>query len=115
MMQKTDVRAASRHQLVGSLSGGNQQKVALGKWLTTRAKIFLLDEPTAGVDGGAKAEIYNLISNLARRGVAILLVSSDIPEIIAMCSRVLVMKQGRIVRTLEENNVTEKAVLESAL
>lgn len=115
MMQKTDVRAASRHQLVGSLSGGNQQKVALGKWLSTRAKIFLLDEPTAGVDVGAKTEIYNLISNLARSGVAILLVSSDIPEIIAMCSRVLVMKQGRIVRTLEENNVTEKAVLESAL
>jgi ABC-type sugar transport system ATPase subunit len=115
MMQKTDVRATSRHQLVGSLSGGNQQKVALGKWLSTEAKIFLLDEPTAGVDVGAKTEIYNLINDLARSGAAILLVSSDIPEVISICSRVLVMKQGRIIRALEDTKVTEKAVLEAAL
>ena len=115
MMRKTDVRATGRHQVVASLSGGNQQKVALAKWLSTGAKIFLLDEPTAGIDVGAKSEIYKLIDELARSGAAVLLVSSDIPEVISMSSRVLVMKRGRIVSRLEGYEATEEAVLNAAL
>ena len=115
MMRKTDVRASGRHQVVSSLSGGNQQKVALAKWLSTGAKIFLLDEPTAGIDVGAKSEIYKLIDELARSGAAVLLVSSDIPEVISMSSRVLVMKRGRIVSGLEGDEATEEAVLTAAL
>ena len=115
MMRKTDVRASGRRQVVSSLSGGNQQKVALAKWLSTRAKVFLLDEPTAGIDVGAKSEIYKLIGELARSGAAVLLVSSDIPEVISMSSRVLVMNRGRIVSRLEGDEATEEAVLTAAL
>ncbi len=115
MMRKTDVRASGRHQVVSSLSGGNQQKVALAKWLSTGAKVFLLDEPTAGIDVGAKSEIYKLIGEVAQDGAAVLLVSSDIPEVISMSSRVLVMKRGRIVSQLEGEAATEEAVLTAAL
>ena len=115
MMLKTDVRAAGRQQPVASLSGGNQQKVALAKWLSTEARIFLLDEPTAGIDVGAKSEIYRIIAELARGGAAVLLVSSEIPEILSMSTRVLVMKQGRIVARLKADEATEESVLSAAL
>ena len=115
MMLKTDVRAAGRQQPVASLSGGNQQKVALAKWLSTEARIFLLDEPTAGIDVGAKSEIYRIIAELARGGAAVLLVSSEIPEILSMSTRVLVMKQGRIVARMSADQTTEESVLTAAL
>ena len=115
MMLKTDVRAAGRQQPVASLSGGNQQKVALAKWLSTEARIFLLDEPTAGIDVGAKSEIYRIIAELARGGAAVLLVSSEIPEILSMSTRVLVMKQGRIVARMSADQATEESVLTAAL
>ena len=115
MMRKTDIRAAGRGQPVSSLSGGNQQKVALAKWLSTPAKIFLLDEPTAGIDVGAKSEIYRIIAELARAGAAVLLVSSEIPEILSMSTRVLVMKQGQIVSQLSADEATEETVLSAAL
>ncbi len=115
MMLKTDVRASGRHQPVASLSGGNQQKVALAKWLSTPARIFLLDEPTAGIDVGAKSEIYRIIADLARGGAAVMLVSSEIPEILSMSTRVLVMKQGRIVARLSADEATEENVLNAAL
>ncbi len=115
MMLKTDVRAAGRQQPVASLSGGNQQKVALAKWLSTEARIFLLDEPTAGIDVDAKSEIYRIIAELARGGAAVLLVSSEIPEILSMSTRVLVMKQGRIVARLKADEATEESVLSAAL
>lgn len=115
MMRKTDVRAAGRRQTVSSLSGGNQQKVALAKWLSTPARIFLLDEPTAGIDVGAKSEIYRIIADLARGDAAILLVSSEIPELLAMSTRLLVMKKGRIVARLSAGEATEESVLNAAL
>ena len=115
MMLKTDVRAAGRRQTVSSLSGGNQQKVALAKWLSTPARIFLLDEPTAGIDVGAKSEIYRIIADLARGDAAILLVSSEIPELLAMSTRLLVMKKGRIVARLSAGEATEESVLNAAL
>ena len=90
------VRAASPIVQVGSLSGGNQQKVLLSRWLEIRPKVLILDEPTRGVDVGAKAEIYRIIDDLARRGIAVIVISSEMAEIIGTCDRVLVMREGRI-------------------
>ena len=115
MMQKTDIRASGPQQTVASLSGGNQQKVALAKWLSTQARIFLLDKPTAGIDVGAKREIYRMIADLARSGAAVLLVSSEIPEILSMSTRILVMSQGRIVSQQGSEEATEESVLSAAI
>ena len=91
------VRAASPAVTVGSLSGGNQQKVLLSRWLEIGPKVLILDEPTRGVDIGAKSEIYRIIDELAQRGIGIIVISSELPEIIGVCDRVLVMREGRIV------------------
>ena len=115
MITKVDVRTWGRGQVVSTLSGGNQQKVALAKWLSTQARIFLLDEPTVGIDVGAKVEIYQLMAALAREGVACLLVSSDIPEILSMSSRVVVMRKGRISGELDPQTATEEDVLRLAV
>jgi ABC-type sugar transport system ATPase subunit len=115
MMARVDVRASGREQIVATLSGGNQQKVALAKWLSTQSKIFLLDEPTVGIDVGAKSEIYQLIAALAREGVACLLISSEIPEILSLSSRVVVMRKGRIAGELDPRTATEEDVLRLAV
>ncbi len=94
--QQLRVRAASPQVMVGSLSGGNQQKVLLSRWLETGPKVLILDEPTRGVDIGAKSEIYRIIDELARRGIGVIVISSELPEIIGVCDRVLVMREGRI-------------------
>jgi ribose transport system ATP-binding protein len=90
------VRAASPLVTVGSLSGGNQQKVLLSRWLETGPKVLILDEPTRGVDIGAKSEIYRLIDELAKRNIGVVVISSELPEIIGTCDRVLVMREGHI-------------------
>lgn len=90
-MQKLNVKAYGSHQLAQYLSGGNQQKVVIAKWLAKQPKILVLDEPTRGIDLGAKAEIYRLINGLTDKGMAILLVSSELPELIGLCDRILVM------------------------
>jgi len=95
--QALRVRAASPVVPVGSLSGGNQQKVLLSRWLETGPKVLILDEPTRGVDIGAKSEIYRIIDELAKRGIGVVLISSELPEVIGTCDRVLVMREGRIV------------------
>ncbi len=86
---------------VGHLSGGNQQKVALGRWIATKPKILILDEPTQGVDVGSKAEIHRIMSQLAAEGVAIIMISSELPEILGMSDRVAVVHGGTIVATLD--------------
>jgi ABC-type sugar transport system ATPase subunit len=101
--------------LVSSLSGGNQQKVILGKWLLTKPEIFLFDEPTRGIDVGAKAEIYAEIQKLVEVGKSVLMVSSELPEVIGLSDRVYVMKAGRIVGELSRDRATDQAVLELAL
>jgi ABC-type sugar transport system ATPase subunit len=115
MMARVDVRASGREQVVATLSGGNQQKVALAKWLSTRSKIFLFDEPTVGIDVGAKSEIYQLVAALAREGVACLLISSEIPEVLSLSSRVLVMRKGRIAGELDPRTATEEDILRLAV
>ncbi len=93
------------------LSGGNQQKVVLARWLATRCRILLLDEPTRGVDVGAKAEVHALIDALAAEGTAVLLVSSELPELLALSHRILVLREGRLAGALSRAEATEEAVM----
>ena len=111
MLARMNVRTTGRRQMAADLSGGNQQKVALAKLLGTQAKVFLLDEPTVGIDIAAKSQIHQLIAELARGGAAVLLVSSEIPEILSLCNRILVMSKGRITGHLRSGEVTEEDVL----
>ncbi|HVJ43314.1 MAG TPA: sugar ABC transporter ATP-binding protein [Dongiaceae bacterium] len=104
--ERLDLRAASLSQTVGTLSGGNQQKVVIGKWLATAPKVIILDEPTKGVDIGSKAAIHAFMSELAAEGLAIIMVSSEIPEILGMSDRVLVMREGRIAGHFERAGLT---------
>jgi len=115
LMKDLGVRAASPLLPAAALSGGNQQKLVLGKWLAARPRVLLLDEPTRGVDVGAKAEIYRLIRRLAEGGMATLLISSDLPELLAMSDRVLVMRGGRLAGELPRAEATEERVLALAL
>ena len=94
------IRARGPEQIVRQLSGGNQQKVVLAKWVATEPKVLIMDEPTRGIDVGAKAEIHGLMSRLAGQGLAILMISSELPEVLGMSDRVLVMRGGRIVQSL---------------
>jgi ABC-type sugar transport system ATPase subunit len=109
------VRAASPSIPAGSLSGGNQQKTLFAKWVMTGPRVLLMDEPTRGVDVGAKTEIYRIINGLTADGVAVVLVSSDLPELVAMSDRVLVMREGRPVSELTGDDVNEQNILEHAL
>ncbi len=114
MVRELRVRAADPEQPVGRLSGGNQQKVVLARWLLADAKIFLLDEPTRGIDVGAKAEIYELIRRLAARGAAIVLVSSELEEVLRLADRVLVMHRGRIAGEVGRAEASEESVMRLA-
>ena len=106
---------ATPTQPVRLLSGGNQQKVVLGKWLAGDARIFVFDEPTRGVDVGAKVEIYHLMNRLTARGAGILMISSELPELLGMSDRILVMHRGRIQAELDAREATEERVLTAAL
>jgi ABC-type sugar transport system ATPase subunit len=109
------IRVSSPEQVVENLSGGNQQKVVIAKWLATQPRILILDEPTRGIDVAAKAEVHRIISELADRGVAILLISSELPEILALSDRVLVMHEGRVKRILDKSEATQEAIMSAAL
>ncbi|WNC13541.1 ATP-binding cassette domain-containing protein [Brevibacillus brevis] len=108
------IKTAGGEQIVGSLSGGNQQKVVIGKWLATRPKILILDEPTRGVDIGAKKEIYDIMNRLAQEGVAILMISSELPEVLGMSDRVLVMHEGRITGEFTREEATQELIMYAA-
>lgn len=109
------VRTPSIEQPVGKLSGGNQQKVVLARWMARAPKVLILDEPTRGVDVGAKAEIYGLIAELAMSGVAVLVVSSELPEALGLADRIVVMQNGRITGELDRTHATEEAILALAM
>ena len=108
------ISTPSVRQVVGNLSGGNQQKVLLAKWLAMEPKLLIVDEPTRGVDVGARSEIYRLLRALAANGVALLVVSSDLPEVLALADRIIVMAEGRTVGTLKGGEATEESVLRLA-
>lgn len=114
MIDRLKIKTPSEKQAVQFLSGGNQQKVVLGKWLAMNPKVLLLDEPTRGIDIGAKQEIYGLMEQLAKNGVAILFVSSEMEEILGMSDRTLVMHEGRITGELQRDELSEEAVMQLA-
>jgi ribose transport system ATP-binding protein len=113
-VESIDIRASSYAQLVGNLSGGNQQKVVISRWLATGPKILILDEPTKGVDVGAKAEIYAIMNDLAKQGVAIIMISSELPEVINMSDRVIVMSNGHITTCLPREELSQERIMKYA-
>ncbi|MDH6269417.1 rhamnose transport system ATP-binding protein [Rhizobium sp. SG_E_25_P2] len=112
--QRLDLRAASLDQPVGTLSGGNQQKVVIAKWLATKPKVIILDEPTKGIDIGSKAAVHEFMSELAAEGLSVIMVSSEIPEILGMADRVIVMREGRIVGEYARDGLTAEALVRAA-
>jgi ABC-type sugar transport system ATPase subunit len=109
-VERFHIRAAGIGQIVGKLSGGNQQKVGLSKWLATEPRILIMDEPTRGIDVGAKAEIHRLMGAFAKRGMAILMISSELPEVLGMSDRVLVMRAGRVVAEVTRAEATSAGI-----
>lgn len=109
-----NIKPANPNHLVGNLSGGNQQKVVVGKWLIRDLKLLIVDEPTVGVDIGAKEEMYQTIERLSSEGVAVIVVSSDLPELTRLSDRIIVLRKGRIIKEFTEGVVTEEQVLRAA-
>ena len=109
------IRTPHYEQLILNLSGGNQQKVVIAKWLATAPKVLIMDEPTRGVDVGAKAEIYTIMNSLAKQGISIIMISSDLPEIINMSDRVLVMREGNLAGILEKDEIGQEQIMRYAV
>ena len=114
-VDRLGIRMHSIEQNVGTLSGGNQQKVVLGKWLNTDPKVLILDEPTRGIDVGAKKGIYSLMGELTEQGVAIIMVSSELPEVLGMSDRVIVMHEGHICGEFNRGEATQEKIMETIL
>ena len=109
-----NIKTPSLEQLAGNLSGGNQQKVALAKWLASKSKVLILDEPTRGIDVGAKQEIYQLINRLAEEGLGIIVISSEMEEILGITDRLLILSEGRLSGTLMKEEYSQTTVLKYA-
>ena len=114
-VRKLRIRLASLRQPIGELSGGNQQKAILARWLLTDPSVLILDEPTRGIDIGVKAEFYEMIGELAASGRAILLISSELPELLALCDRVLVMAEGRLTANIARADATQESIMSAAV
>ena len=110
-IQALAIKLSSPELYVSSLSGGNQQKIVLGKWLATEPDIIFFDEPTRGIDVGAKHEVYLLMDRLRREGKAIIMISSEMPEVVGMCDRVIVMYEGRVTGELSDDKVDQEAIM----
>ena len=113
-IEMMNTKTPSMDQIIGNLSGGNQQKVLIGRWLATDADILILDEPTRGVDVGAKAEIYSIMNDLAKKGMSIIMISSEMPEIINMSDRVYIMNDGHVTGCLDHTEVTQEKIMQLA-
>ena len=113
-VRELQIKTPSIEQVTQNLSGGNQQKVVLAKWLFTQSRVLIFDEPTRGIDVGAKVEIYKLMNDLARKGVSILMISSELPEVLGMCDRVLVMHEGRLAGELARKDATQERIMHLA-
>ena len=111
LKDENDIRCTSVNQTARSLSGGNQQKVIFGRWILTQPDVLLLDEPTRGIDVGAKYEIYQLIQDLAKQGKAVVMVSSEMPELLGVCNRIVVMSGGRVAGEVDADNTTQEEIM----
>ena len=107
-------KTPSQQQIIRNLSGGNQQKVMIGRWLATNPEILILDEPTRGVDVGAKAEIYSIMNELVKQGMSIIMISSEMPEIINMSDRVYVMAEGVVKGCISHEEITQEKIMQLA-
>ncbi|WP_017728870.1 sugar ABC transporter ATP-binding protein [Halalkalibacterium ligniniphilum] len=114
MIRKLRVKTSGSEQIVKSLSGGNQQKVVIGKWLGINPRVLILDEPTRGVDVGAKKEIYNIMNELAEKGVSIIMVSSELPEILGMSDRIMVVHEGRVTAIINREDADQEGIMQAA-
>jgi putative multiple sugar transport system ATP-binding protein len=108
---KTNIRASSVYQLTGNLSGGNQQKVVVSKWLFANPDVLILDEPTRGIDVGAKYEIYTIIAKLAAEGKAVIVISSEMPELLGITDRIYVMNEGHIVGEMAAADASQEKIM----
>ena len=113
--EQLSIRTPSPDSEVGKLSGGNQQKVVLSKWLNAQPKLLILDEPTRGIDVRTKAEVHHIINDLAAQGLAIILISSDLPEVLAMSDRVLVMREGKQMGIFTRDQATQETIMTTAM
>ena len=114
MARKLRVKTPNLQERIENLSGGNQQKALIGRWLLTNPRILILDEPTRGIDVGAKAEIHRLVTELARDGVAVIMISSEMPEVLGMSDRIMVMHEGRVTGFLDRAEADQVKVMELA-
>jgi len=112
--ERLQIRCSSARQNITELSGGNQQKTIIAKWLAAESDLFIFDEPTRGIDVGAKAEIYRIMRALAESGKGILMVSSELPELLAVCDRIVVYREGGIARIVDNRDATEASIMEIA-
>ena len=114
-IKKFNIKTPDSEKLIAQLSGGNQQKVILARWLETKPKVLILDEPTKGIDVGAKSEFYKIICECARDGIAVIVISSELPEIIGLSDRVIVVRDGRISGEILRTDATEEHILAYAM
>ena len=112
---KLSIKTPTVEQLVGNLSGGNQQKVLLAKWMYAEPDVMILDEPTRGIDVGAKYEIYNIINSLVAEGKSVIMISSELPEVLGMSDRIYVMNEGRIVGEFKGSEATQEGIMSAIL
>jgi ribose transport system ATP-binding protein len=110
-IQKLGIKVSAVSQQINSLSGGNQQKAMIAKWLSIHPKIIFMDEPTRGIDVGAKAEIHEMLRQLSNSGIGVVIISSELPEIIGMCDRVIVMQEGSIKGEVKGTEISEKKII----
>lgn len=113
-VDKIKIKVFSLEQLCGSLSGGNQQKVLFAKWLTVNPQILIIDEPTRGIDVGVRLEIYNILRDLCDQGIGVIIISSDLPEVLGLCDRVIVMAEGNVTAEFDATGMSEEAIMEAA-
>jgi putative multiple sugar transport system ATP-binding protein len=113
--RKTNIRSSSIYQKTGNLSGGNQQKVVLSKWLFANPELLILDEPTRGIDVGAKYEIYSIINQLVSEGKSVLMISSEMPELLGVCDRIYVMNQGRLVGEMPASEASQEKIMRAII
>lgn len=114
-IDKLNIRTPSLYEKVINLSGGNQQKLLLARWMMTNPKVLILDEPTRGVDVGAKVEIYNIINQLKRSGIGVIIISSELPEILGICDRIIVMHDGKITGEFTHEEATQEKIMKCAV
>jgi ribose transport system ATP-binding protein len=115
MIQELRIKTPDAKFLVLNMSGGNQQKVILARWLSVAPKVLIMDEPTRGIDVGSKSEIYAIMNELTKRGVGIIMISSELPEVLGMSDRIMVMREGTIVGELSRAEATEEGIMKHAV